>query len=259
MPEPTPPADAVLVDDFTGPSLDPGRWIDQYFPHWTTPDRSAARYAFVPDGLRLRIDHDQPAWRVEDGPMRASGVQTGSFAGPVGSTRGQQRHRTDGLVVRTAVPTRRLWTPSSGRVEVTAAASPDPTCMLGIWLVGVEDGAPEDAGEILLAELYGDLIGADRSTVRLGVKAHHDPRLTTDVTDHDLPIDATTPHRYGAEWDRSGVRILVDGALIRSFDQVLAYPQQLMIALFEFPTAEDRDPADYPKTADVLRVSASGR
>ncbi|GAB3757702.1 hypothetical protein GCM10028864_42000 [Microlunatus parietis] len=248
-----------LNDEFTGPVLDQGRWLDHYFPHWTTLDRSAARYAFVPDGLRLRIDHDQPAWRVEDGPMRTSGLQTGSFAGPVGSSTGQQRHRTDGLVVRTAVPTRHLWTPSAGRVEVTAAASPDPACMLGIWLVGVEDGAPEDSGEILLAELYGSMIGPGRSTVRLGVKAHHDPRLTTDVTDHELPLDATTPHRYGTEWDETGVRILVDGHLIKTYDQVLAYPQQLMIALFEFPTAEDRDPAAYPKTADVLRVSGSGR
>lgn len=249
------PDDAVLADDFTGPTLDPGRWIDHYFPHWTTPDRSAARYAFVPGGgLRLRIDHDQPPWRIEDGPMRASSVQTGSFAGPVGSTRGQQRHRTDGLIVRTAVPTRRLWAPSFGRVEVTAAASPDPASMLGIWLVGVEDHSPDESGEILLAELYGELIGPDRSTVRLGVKAHHDPRLTTKITDHPLPIDATAPHRYAAEWDATGIRILVDGELIKTYDQRLDYPLQLMIALFEFPPDDQRDPTDYPKTADILRV-----
>lgn len=244
---------ARLVDDFTGPALDPGRWIDHYFPHWTTPDRSVARYEFGPAGLRLRIDHDQPPWRDEDGPMRASGVQTGSFAGPVGSAQGQQRHRPDGLVVRSAVPHRRLWAPRSGRVEVTAAASPDPACMLGLWLVGVEDGAPEDSGEILLAELYGNLIGPDRSTVRLGLKAHHDPRLRTEVTDIELPIDATTPHRYGAAWDASGVRLSVDGEPVASYDQRLDYPLQLMIALFEFPD-DRRDPADYPKTADVLRV-----
>jgi hypothetical protein len=74
------------------------------------------------------------------------------------------------------------------------------------------------------------------------------------VTDHALPIDATTPHRYGAEWDGSGVRITVDGELVRSFDQRLDYPLQLMIALFEFPVGDVRDPADYPKTADIIRV-----
>lgn len=70
----------LLRDDFTGPSLDERRWLAHYLPHWTTPDRSAARYEFVEDGLRLRIDHDQPAWREEDGPMRVSNLQTGSDA-----------------------------------------------------------------------------------------------------------------------------------------------------------------------------------
>ena len=139
------PDNAVLADDFTGPTLDPGRWIDHYFPHWTTPDRSAARYAIVAGGgLRLRIDHDQPPGGVEDGPMRASGVQTGSFAGPVGSTRGQQRHRTDGLIVRTAVPTRRLWTPSFAYLmsasDVALAASESMSAMTacGAVLYGSE-------------------------------------------------------------------------------------------------------------------------
>jgi hypothetical protein len=243
-----------LVDDFTGPELDRGQWVDHYLPHWTTPERSAARYEFVPAGLRLRIDHDQPAWRDEDGTMRVSNLQTGSFAGPVGGTQGQHRHRPDGLVVRTAVPTRRLWTPSSGRVEVTAAASADPTCMLGIWLVGFEERSPAEAGEICLAELFGHRLGPDRSVVRLGIKAHHDPRLRTDLSDLELPIDATTPHRYGAQWDESGVRFTVDGDLVATSDQRLDYPLLLLIDLFEFPAGDRRDPAVYPKTADLLRV-----
>ena len=35
-----------------------------------------------PGVLRLRIDADQPAWRTEDGQMRVSNLQTGSFSGP---------------------------------------------------------------------------------------------------------------------------------------------------------------------------------
>jgi Glycosyl hydrolases family 16 len=248
----------ALVDVFGGPALDRTRWIDHYLPHWTTSERSSARYDFAPQGLRLRIDQDQLPWRPEDGAMRVSNIQTGSFAGPLGGVRGQHRHRADGLVVRSETPTRRLWTPTYGRVEVTASAGADPACMLGIWLVGVEDGSPEDAGEICLAELFGDRVGPDGSTVRLGIKAHHDPRLTTEMSDLLLPLDARSPHSYAAEWEPSGVDFFVDGELVKRSSQSLGYPMQLMVDLFEFPRGEERRPEDYPKTALVHRVEGRG-
>src|SRR3712207_4763020 len=93
-------------EDFAGPELDPGRWIAHYLPHWTTPERSAARYDLHPGMLRLRIDADQPAWRAEDGEMRVSNLQTGTFSGPAGSRIGQHRHRGD-LTVTSPQPTRR--------------------------------------------------------------------------------------------------------------------------------------------------------
>ncbi|WKK72826.1 hypothetical protein Q0F99_08065 [Rathayibacter oskolensis] len=70
--------------------------------------------------------------------------------------------------MRTEVPTRRLWTPSGGRVEAVLEASPHPDCMLALWLVGVEDSGPDDSGEITVAELFGSLRGERRSTVRTG-------------------------------------------------------------------------------------------
>ena len=61
-----------LDEDFRGPELDDRRWVEHYLPQWTTPERSAARYDLEAGQLRLRIDSDQPAWRVEDGEMRVS-------------------------------------------------------------------------------------------------------------------------------------------------------------------------------------------
>jgi hypothetical protein len=46
---------------FTDPAMDSERWVAHYLPHWTTPERSAARYELQPGVLRLRIDADQPA------------------------------------------------------------------------------------------------------------------------------------------------------------------------------------------------------
>ena len=243
----------VFADDFTGDGLDEDRWLPHYLPHWTTPERSRARYLTGPDGLRLLIEADQPAWRVEDGEMRVSNLQTGSFSGPVGSTRGQHRHRDD-LLVTSPQPTRRLWTPSSGLVEATVRATADPTCMLAVWLVGLEETSPEHSGEICVAELFGHAVGPESSQVRLGVKAHHDPGLRTEMVDLWLPIDATEPHTYAAAWDSDGVRFYVDNRLVHADAQTLSYPLQLMVDLFEFPVDEDRRPGGYPKSAQVLGV-----
>ena len=239
-----------FAEDFTGPELDPGRWVPHYLPQWTTPDRSAARYDLLPGLLRLRIDADQPAWRPGDGELRVSNLQTGSFSGEVGSDRGTHRHRPD-LRVLTAVPTLRLHTPSSGLVEARLRVTPDPTCMLAVWLVGLEEAAPDQSGEICIAELYGSAVGPRGSTVRLGVKAHSDPRLVTDMADVALDLDATDWHTYAAAWDAGETRFYVDDELVRVVPQGLAYPLVLMVDLFEFPTGPERDPAAYPKTAEV--------
>jgi hypothetical protein len=180
--------DLVFAEEFTGAELDAGKWVDHYLPHWTTPERSAARYDLRPGTLRLRIDADQPAWRPEDGELRVSSIQTASFSGPVGSSRGTHRHRPD-LRVRTATPTRRLYAPSGGLVEARLRATPDPTCMLAVWLVGVEEISPDQSGEVCIAELYGRAVGPGGSTVRSGIKAHHDPRLTTDMADLALDVE----------------------------------------------------------------------
>jgi hypothetical protein len=240
-------------EDFTGPALAADRWVAHYLPHWSTPERSAARYDLDPGVLTLRIDADQPAWRVEDGELRVSNLQTGSFSGPAGSPTGQHRHRRD-LTVSTPQPTRRLYTPSSGLVEATLRASPDPTCMLAFWLVGFEEATPEQSGELCVAELYGNAIGPDRSSVRAGIKAHHDPRLHDDVADVVVNLDATAWHTYAVEWTPERACFRVDDQPIRTLHQRIDYPLQLMVDLFEFPAAGDRHPAAYPKRGWVRSV-----
>ena len=238
---------------FVGDDLDHDRWVPHYLPHWTTPERSRARYRVADGVLELRIEADQPAWLPDDGPMRVSNVQSGSWSGPAGSPVGQHRHRDD-LRVVTPQPTRRLVTPSAGLVEVELRASPDPTCMLAFWLVGFEEGSPRDSGELCVAELFGHAVGQEQSVVRTGVKAHHDPHLVDDVVDVRLDIDTSQWHRYAVEWTARASRFYVDDRLVHSVPQGTGYPLQLMIDLFEFPEDKTRDPADYPRTAEVRGV-----
>lgn len=235
-----------FVDDFSAPALDPDRWIDHYLPHWTTPERSRARYDLDGHGLRLRIDADQPDWRPEDAPLRVSNIQTGNHDGT-------HRHRPDGLEIRTRTGTRLLWTPSAGRVAVTVSASRDEGCMLAAWLVGVEHQDPRDSGEICLFEIDAAAIGEHGSTARIGIKAHHDDRLRTDMTEVAVPLDASRPHTWATTWGPGGTVIECEGVTVGRFDQAPAYPLILMLDLFEIG-GRSPDPAAYPKTARIHRV-----
>jgi hypothetical protein len=185
--------------------------------------------------------------------MRVSNIQTGTFSGPVGSPIGQHRHRPD-LTVRTAQPRRALYTPAEGLVEAVVRASSDPTCMVAFWLVGFEEISPACSGEICVAELFGSAIGRQRAGVRVGMKAHDDPRLRDDMEEIALDIDATNWHTYAAEWTPERIRFMVDDQLVRTVHQRIDYPLQIMIDLFEFPAGDHRDPAVYPKVAEVRAV-----
>jgi hypothetical protein len=245
---PRPPDRAPDVeDDFAG-ALSSDLWVEHYLPHWTTPDRSAARSDAVPGGgRRLRIDADQPDWRPEDAPLRVSNLQTGTFSGPMGSTRGTHRHRPDGLVVRTPTPTRLLWAPSSGRIDITVSATREADCMLAVWLVGTEHVAPQHAGELCVFEIDADAIGAGASRARCGIKAHDDPRLTTDMAEVRIPVDASRPHTWTAVWGGGETVVGCEGVVVRRVPQAPDYPLFLMVDLFEL----DPSVGPHPKTATL--------
>lgn len=246
----TPSQTPVFSDDFSC-GVDPLKWVDHYLPHWTVPERSAARYATSGAGLELRIDADQLDWRAEDAPLRVSNLQTAMFSGAVGSTRGTHRHRPDGLEVRTSTPQRLIFAPSEGRIDLTVAASTDPGCMLAAWLVGTEHLSDADAGEICIFEIDSQAVG--RSTrVRTGIKAHQDPRLTTDMAEITLPLDARELHTWTVIWGGGETTIGCEGSVIRRIPQAPDYPMMLLIDLFEIGPPHGR----YPKTALVSRVSA---
>src|SRR6476660_1824568 len=98
------PFELEFEDTFDGVELDTTRWLPYYLPHWSSRERSAARYVVRGGLLRLRIDEDQPPWCPElDGELRVSSLQTGELAGPFGSAVGQHRF-SDAAVVREEQP-----------------------------------------------------------------------------------------------------------------------------------------------------------
>src|SRR4051794_34852306 len=187
---------AEFSDDFDGPGLDTEVWVPHYLPHWSSRAESAATYAVGASELRLSIPPEQALWCADDHdpPLRVSGIQSGVFSGPVGSTVGQQPFR-EGQVVREEQPAMWGWTPHQGSIEVRARMELSPRSMASVWMVGLEQ-EPEQSGEICVFEVFGDAPRAIGS----GIHPFRDPALADEFDAPLMEIDVEAFHVYGVEW-----------------------------------------------------------
>jgi hypothetical protein len=249
-------------DRFRGPDLDPATWLPHYLPAWSSRRRSRASYRVANDGLVLDIPAGHPIWCEGDHqpPIRVSGIQSGSWSGPVGTPRGQQRYR-NGLTVREEQDRFEGWLPSSGQVEVSARMDLSPRSMAALWLSGFEDDdAQERCGELCVFEVFGRVLGpaaAPSAEVGVGVKAFRDPALTQDFAAPRLPIDVTRPHVYAVAWDAEEARFTVDGTVVRRCPRPPTYPLQLMLAVFDFPEWSVGDDDHLVPTLVVDRIAGT--
>jgi Glycosyl hydrolases family 16 len=232
-------------DIFDGQTLDRARWLPWYLPQWSSREAAAARYRLGDGVLRLRIEADQPPWCPEfDGQTRVSSLQTGVFAGPVGSTVGQSRFKPD-LVVRQAQQAARLYTPRYGLFELRAKALDDPGCMVALWMIGYED-RPERSAEICICEIFGRNVTAAGVGVGMGLHPFGDPGIRDEFSVVPLAMDPAEFHVYAAEWTPGHVAFFVDHRLVKLVEQSPGYPMQVMLGVYEFP--DDGQPArPYPK------------
>jgi Glycosyl hydrolases family 16 len=256
------PYELEFEDTFDGNALDASRWIPHYLPHWSSRERSAARYEIGDGCLRLLITADQEPWCPNlDGDIRVSSLQTGLFAGPVGSTVGQHRFNADAVVTE-AQPNSRLYAPQYGRIALRAKALDDPRAMVALWMIGYED-EPERSAEICVCEIFGRDVGPSRAKVGMGVHPFGDPRIVDDFSAVEVPVDVRELHVYAAEWTPDHVAFFVDGEPVKIVGQAPDYPMQLMLSIYEFPdaTGAPRAEAAYPKefVVDYVRGSREAR
>jgi Glycosyl hydrolases family 16 len=189
-----------------------------------------------------------------------SGIQSGVFAGDVGSTVGQQPFRA-GLVVRERQATQWGWTPHHGVLEVRARMELSPRSMASVWMAGLED-EPQRSGEICIFEVFGDGIDTAGAAVGMGVHPFRDDALRDDFATPRLPLDVTDFHVYAADWRSGRVDFFVDGEHVRTVEQAPDYPMQMMIGLFDFPAkpAAAAHAGHVPRLAvDRVGVRAAGR
>jgi Glycosyl hydrolases family 16 len=240
-------------DTFDGDTLDRSRWLPYYLPHWSSRERSAARYELGGGVLTLQIEADQQAWCPElDGDVRVSSLQTGAFAGPLGSVIGQHRFNP-AAVVREEQPNLRLYTPQYGRIELRARVADDRDSMAALWMIGYED-EPRRSAEICVCEIFGRDVAADHVAVGVGVHPFGDPGIVDDFSRETVLIDAREFHLYAAEWTAHGVEFSVDGDRIKTVDQSPDYPMQLMLGIYDFSATGDERSTLYPKQFVVDEV-----
>jgi Glycosyl hydrolases family 16 len=221
-------------DTFDGDTLEPTRWLPRYLPQWSSREASAARYRLGDGVLRLLIEADQPPWCPEfDGQTRVSSLQTGVFAGPVGSSAGQSRFNPE-LVVRQAQENTRLYVPQYGLFELRAKAIDDPRCMVALWMIGYED-APDRSAEICICEIFGRNVTAGTVGVGMGVHPFGDPAIRDEFSVEAIAMDPREFHLYAAEWTPEHVAFFVDHRLVKTVQQSPSYPMQFMLGIYEFP------------------------
>src|SRR4029077_13309132 len=165
--------------------------------------------------------------------VRVSSLQTGLYAGSVGTAIGQHRFNP-AAVVREAQEDVRLYTPQYGRIELRARAGDDPRTMVALWLIGYEE-EPENSAEICVCEIFGRDVHPDYALVGMGVHPFGDPRIVDDFSQERVAVDATEFHVYAADWTSDRVEFSVDGRLVKTVDQSPCYPMQLMLSIYEFP------------------------
>ncbi len=241
-------------ETFTGPGLDERRWWPYYTPHWASRDSAAARWSIGAEGLELRIDADTEPWAPAlDGDLRVSHLQTGQFSGAPASGVGQHRFRP-GLVVREEQPEKRLWLVRHGVIEVRLAGIRHPDVMVAFWPIGFEE-RPQECGELCIAEIFGSELDDGGGWVGVGVKPQNDSRLHEDFEKIRVDGDLTDFHDYAVEWTAERARFFIDGRWVKTVNQTLDYPVQLMLDLYEFPRADgSRDSAALPHVLRVRRV-----
>jgi hypothetical protein len=228
----------VLEERFDGSTLGVDVWLPHYLPAWSSRQQTRASYR-LQDGLRLNVPVNHPLWCPDDHfpPLRVSGLQTGNWSGPVGSTRGQQRF-LEGQVVREEQPRFEGWVMSSGRVDIRARMSLSARSMAALWLSGFEDDpAQEQCGEICVFEIFGRSVHVDppSAEVGIGIKPFRDPQLAQDFGAPRLSVDVTQPHTFAVRWDAREAVFTVDDEIVRTCPRPPTYPLQLMLAVFDFP------------------------
>lgn len=239
-------------ESFTGKQIDTSQWIAYYLPQWSSKKMAAPEYELQNNTLLLKIEKDQLPWCPEfNGAVKCSSIQTGLYAGKLGSAKGQHRFNAACIVREEQVATK-LYTPQYGYFEIRAKAVLSKNNVVAFWMIGFED-TPDKSGEICIMEVKGENIGKSKSVNGYGVRKFDDPHLTNEFSEEVFDTDATKYNIYAAEWFPDKIDFFINNKKVRTIHQSPNYEMQFMLNIYEIPiagklTANERT---YPKKFEI--------
>lgn len=242
----------VFQDKFASGEICTDTWIPFYLPQWSSRAKAKPQYHFNDGRLVLNITEQQQPWCPEfNGEVKVSSLQTGVFAGKLGSGIGQ--HKFNPLcVVREEQPSQFTYTPQYGYIEIRARAINTPSNVVALWMIGLED-TPEKSAEICLVEIKGHNVKRDSAIIGYGLRAFNDPALSNQFYEESFVMDAMQFHIYAVDWTADKIDFYIDNKKIKTICQSPQYPMQLMLNIYEVPVEDEKTAGDlhYPKEFEI--------
>ncbi|MBC7410049.1 MAG: glycoside hydrolase family 16 protein [Arcicella sp.] len=236
-------------DDFEKDHIDISNWLPFYLPQWSSMKMSKPHYQIKNGNLKLQILKNQKPWCPEfNGDVKCSSIQTGIYAGELGTDIGQHKFfNPEKCCVREEQKNQFTYLPLYGFFEIRAKAINTASNVVSLWMIGYED-QPEKSAEICIFEIKGAALSKNIAQIGYGIHKFNDPLLTEEFHEDTFELDATKFHIYAAEWTPEKITFYIDNQKIRESKQSPNYPMQLMLGIYEIPT-EKKDAADkiYPK------------
>jgi hypothetical protein len=226
----------VFDENFSSSKLNLNNWIPYYLPQWSSREKSKPNYEIRDGNLILKITENQQPWCPEfNGDVKCSSIQTGVFAGKIGSSVGQHKFfNPSKCVVREEQTNSATFLPQYGRFEIRAKAPSSEANVVSLWMIGYED-QPEKSAELCIFEVKGWNIGKKKTKIGFGIHQFNDPNLKEEFLEEDFDIDVTQFHTYSAKWTEKTVTFYIDGKKTKEIQQSPQYPMQLMLGIYEIP------------------------
>lgn len=242
----------MFQDKFASGELCAETWIAFYLPQWSSREKSQPQYHFKDGKLVLKITEQQQPWCPEfNGEVKVSSLQTGVWAGELGSGMGQ--HKFNPLcLVREEQPSQFTYTPHYGYIEIRARGIATAANVVALWMIGLEE-TPEKSAEICIMEIKGENVQRDSAIIGYGLRAFNDPALGTEFYEESFALDALEFHIYAVDWRADKMDFYIDHKKIKTIHQSPQYSMQLMLNIYEVPLAREKNASDlrYPKEFEI--------
>ncbi len=236
----------VFEDDFNELKLNEANWLPFYLPQWSSRAASKPNYIIENSHLILQITKAQQPWCPEfNGVVKCSSIQTGVFAGPLGSTIGQHGVFNKNCVVREEQETQHTFLPRYGLIEIKAKGINSSSNVVSLWMIGYED-EPQRSGELCVFEIKGWNVKEKAAVIGYGIHQFADPKLNEAFFEEVFELDVMDFHVYAVEWMPGKSIFYIDGQKIKELPQAPDYPMQLMLGIYEVPEGK-ADDSNYPK------------